>query len=135
MTPRTATLLILLGGAMTAIGSLLPWTIARSGLATAERAGTDGDGVFTLGIGIVIVVLAIIGWERPLPRVGRMGVIMLSAAAFGIAALVYGSVSDFIAQGSDIEASIGMGLYITAAGALIALIGGARLVPASASMH
>lgn len=89
-TPATNRDAITIGviGAFVAIGSFLPW--ARVGI--FSLAGTDGDGVFTLIIGVVIAVIAFVSKDRP-SRPARIGVLLLFGFAFFIAWGVFGNFS------------------------------------------
>src|SRR3546814_4443455 len=48
----TARNLMLAGAGAITIGSLLPWASATSIFGTVSKAGTDGDGIITLGLGV-----------------------------------------------------------------------------------
>ena len=43
---RSMALLTLVGGALTAVGSILPWATIASGIGSISKAGTEGDGIF-----------------------------------------------------------------------------------------
>ena len=49
--------LVFLGAGLLIFGSFLPWVKASIGLLSVEKTGIDGDGVFTLGLGVAAILL------------------------------------------------------------------------------
>ena len=113
------------GAAGLVLGSLLPW-VQIVGIMSVSVAGTDGDGVFTLILGIVVALLfAVI---RP-----RLAVAVTGLVAGAIAVLVAivemidvsGRINDPEVSGNEMfTAQIGPGLWIVGIAALILLAGG-----------
>ncbi len=90
-------------------GSLLRWV--RSDL---PFTGTDGDGVFTLITGVLVVMIAYLGRENPARflRIAALGF-------FGLTAWVAFDVWDSVTHlGRPFAASVGIGLLITMAAAV-----------------
>ncbi len=105
---------LVIGGSVgLVVGAFLPWAT----VGPFDIAGTDGDGVLTLIIGALVAALA---WTRKAPR----AVIVL----VGIAVLigVYDLVDVGRVAGGDEElfdVSIGIGLIITVAASVVAVVG------------
>ena len=117
----------ILGGILLAFGSLLPWRTATFPLGgTISVAGTEGDGVITLVLGLAVGATGLVIAIQDGSRV---------ASVVGIVAAAASSIATFIAFGSAREAvdvveaaglstaSIGIGLWIVAMGAIAALTG------------
>ena len=127
-------LLLVLGGLALIIGALLPWATLTSFLVGSfSRAGYEGDGIITGGIGILLLFGGLLVKGKP----GKLYSLAGSFFAL-IAGLIL--VSDFsnvsgIVRDMDAEesmmASIGPGLYLSALGAVLALVGGLQRVPAA----
>ncbi len=102
------------------IGSLLPWATAQTGLGSFSVAGTDGDGLITLVVGLAVALLAF-----PVDRFrGRR--LMALLAALGLAAMAVMevvNVTDRVASSStdNLRASVGIGLWLTAAAGVVAV--------------
>jgi hypothetical protein len=111
----------LCGGAAVFIGSFLPW--AKLGFVSA--AGTDGDGIFTIILGLVLAFLA--GYEL-VRRRGQlyiaMVVVALVASGVALYELVHVATSTLDFLGTRLDVRIGEGLWLVAIGALAALVGG-----------
>lgn len=99
------------------IGSLGPWAT----MGVFSKAGTDGDGVITLILGIVgaTVVLSNRGAHKVRVVVGAIGLLILAVGVFDIA-----DVSSTSAEllGEEIGPSVGWGLWLVALGGLAAAV-------------
>lgn len=108
----------LAGAAVIALGSFLPWASVQL---VGPIYGTDGDGVITLGVAVLVAVLGL------LAGLGKGRAWMFAAAIFlgliaaGIGAYDLSNISSFVSGES--MASLGAGLPIIIAGALIVLGG------------
>ncbi len=105
-----------------AVGSVLPWASAQSGLGSFSIAGTDGDGVLTLWLAVLVAVLAFplaTGFRRrrPLALLGALVLVALSAYD-----LVNMSNRLIDASSESTRASVGYGLWILVAGAVVAVL-------------
>lgn len=106
--------LLMVAGAITALGSFLPW--AQAGI--FSLAGTDGDGVLTLIAGILIVAIGFVKRSTVIPGIAALGLSVFSL-------WVVGSVfSNF----ETTPENLGAGLFVTGLGAFIGLFGGIRAI-------
>jgi hypothetical protein len=114
-----------LGGAIVVIiGAFLPWASIDIGFDSVSKNGTDGDGVITIVFGIAAVVLLIIRWNKVRARGLTIGALVLSALTAVIAVIDMVDVkSRFSDSPFAISASIGIGLWLTLIGALVAVAG------------
>ena len=101
-----------------AIGSLLPW--AQAGI--FNMAGTDGDGVFVLIGGVIIVIIG-------LARKATTGTGISAIVIAGFSLVTIGNVfSNLSVLGTDADALIsvspGSGLLVAGFASLFALIAG-----------
>lgn len=114
--------LAIVGAVLIGIGSVLPWAKVESQFGDLSVAGTEGDGVITL---IAAVVLAIGGFMRiksPGSTFAKV-LIVLSALVAGVtAAYDMSSISD-IGGNEFATASVGIGLYVVLAGAVVGMLG------------
>jgi Protein of unknown function (DUF2510) len=120
-------LILLVGAAALVVGALLPWATASAGFISVSKAGTDGDGVITLVLGAVIALFALFALK---PQPHQLAVLVgagAGLAAGGVAIYDIVNVSDAVtnaqSQSSLVHASVGSGLYVTAVGAAIAVVG------------
>ena len=121
---RSMALLTLVGGALTAVGSILPWATIASGIGSISKAGTEGDGIFTLAFGGVVILAGSLG-------LGGNRLALGAAALVGIVALIFvgssiGNVNKAIAEieTGSISAQVGIGLWVAGLGAVLAIVGG-----------
>ena len=125
-TMNTAAIALGLGGLLVAIGSLLPWITVTS-IISASRSGLDngGDGMFTLGIGVVLALVAFVNLRgagvgsgsRVLALLGGLGAIALAVIDGSDVANRVASFSSTYATGS-----VGMGLYVVGIGGGLAIL-------------
>lgn len=117
---------LLIGGTTAvAVGALLPWASVSAGFVTATKAGTDGDGVFTLLLSLVVGGLALAKWKAGLGR----GV-LITALVLGLLLLAVAVIDTVdVATTSEetelvkVEASVGIGLWLTLLGSIAMVIG------------
>lgn len=123
--------LTLWGGICLVAGALLPWanlTSAFLGM-SVSKAGYEGDGLFTGAIGLILLISAILAKGK-------------SGKAYSIAATVFAVIAGLILISdltgintlvsnteSGIMASVGVGIYVSIIGAVLATIGGLQKVP------
>jgi hypothetical protein len=105
-----------------AVGSVLPWASAQSGLGSISITGTDGDGVLTLWLAVLVAVLAFplaTGFRRrrPLALLGALALVALSTFD-----LVNTSNRLIDASSESTHASVGYGLWVVVAGAVVAVL-------------
>ncbi len=125
-------LLLVLGGVGLIVGALLPWATLTSFLiGSVSKAGYEGDGIITGGIGILLLIGGLLAKGKPGKLYSIGGSIFAVIAGLILVAdfsNVSGIVRDMNAEES-MMASIGPGLYLSALGAVLALVGGLQRVP------
>jgi hypothetical protein len=114
-----------LGGAVAVIiGALLPWASVDTPFGSVSKNGTDGDGVITIVFGAAAAVLLIIRWNKARARGLTIGALVLSVLVGVIAVIDMVDVkSRFSDSPITVDASIGIGLWLTLLGALVAVAG------------
>jgi hypothetical protein len=108
----------IIAAVMVALGALLPWATVSSLFGSISVSGTDGDGVFTLLCGIAIGVMFGL-WKRP--------ALIVAVVLAGISALV--GIIDLVDIGRTagelgglVDASPGIGLFLTVLASIAALV-------------
>jgi hypothetical protein len=126
-TRSTGAVILLAAAAALVLGALLPWAKASAGFISVSKAGTDGDGVITLILGLAVAVLALVAWKPQQHQVAVILGLLAGVAAGAVAIYDIVNVSNAIttaeASSSLVHASVGAGLWITAVGAAIAIAG------------
>jgi hypothetical protein len=146
----TAAIVAIVGGALLAVGSFLPWAEVSGSGASVTAKGLDGsDGYITLAAGLVAVVTGIVmvrGTRRVVALVAVLAGLVggglalydaltakdsvLDAAAeqlapqFGVSADQVRTVLDQAVDSGQLGVSISIGLYVAMAGGLVAIAGG-----------
>ena len=123
-------ILTLVGAIGLIIGALLPWIVAEAVFGgSISKKGIEGDGQITAGIGVIVLVIAAVSKGES----GKLYSIAGSILA-GLAAIVL--IVDFLDVNKmvfdtpfGVSAKIGIGLYLSIAAALVALVGGVQRVP------
>ena len=115
----------MLGGVMTAVGSILPWAKVSSMFGTISKAGTEGDGMITLIVGIVVILFGTIVF---IIDKYDFAVIFATLSSIGIISvaiidLVSTSRRAAMVSGQYVTASVGEGLYIVLLGGIIIMVG------------
>jgi hypothetical protein len=108
-----------------ALGSFLPWVKASAGPLTVTTNSIDGDGVLTLILaGLVVLLFALV---KP-RRLAAILTTTLGAFAALIALYDTGNIAnkahDLASSSSGVTASVGAGLLLAAAAAVAVLVGG-----------
>jgi hypothetical protein len=124
---RPGTIILLLGAIAVGVGSVAPWATASAGAFSRSVNGTDGDGVITIVLAVVMLLIAVFT-AGPTPRRGLLvlaGLCAVGAAGIGIYDAV--NVNDAAQRAEDlsslVDASVGWGLYAVIAGGVIGVIG------------
>ena len=121
----------LIGAFGLVIGALLPWVSMSSPLLSVsmEFKGYEGDGILSGGIGVIVLLIALLYKGKP----GKMYSWPLSLIAIlaGIIVInVFGNMQEAISEvTTDINASLGPGIYLSLLGALLAVVGGFIKLP------
>jgi len=120
-------------GAGVALASFLPWAkVTAPFVGTITKSGIDdgGDGIFSLILGVLI---AVAGWRVSAAgtKAGRMAtvVLVLSVLAAALAVFEWQDISSGIDElegeaGAEellVDASVGSGIYLMAASALVGI--------------
>jgi hypothetical protein len=117
--------LVLLGAALLVVGAILPWAEASSGTASFSGAGIDGNGGATLAAGVAIGLICLVVLRRKLAALLIIGVAVLAGAVGVHDALDISDKADRLVQRAPtVTAGVGIGVWLTLAGAAIALVGG-----------
>jgi hypothetical protein len=119
---KTGPALTALGGLLLVIGSMLPWVTANHVFGSMSVSGTEGDGIFTLVLGLVLLIGAVARMSTE----GRYRwLIVVAAAAALLAVFEFVNIRSTIDDVSNtyVRGSIGPGLWIIAIGSATALYG------------
>lgn len=114
------------GSALIIVGAFLPWVTIEILGTTATADGLDGDGVFTLALGIIALVAVgrsdVHDWDKKT----WIGVLVIGVVV-ALLALIYindpWAFADEDPEDADAFADIGIGLYLTALGGIATLCG------------
>jgi hypothetical protein len=124
-------ILMIVGGALAAVGSFLTWAEVTVGDQSASATGMDGsDGYLTLIGGVILVVAGVVAMRTTNRRFAILGIVAgLLVAGVGIydAVTAEDSVRDSLAIFSgvgEIEVSIAIGLFLVIGAGIIGMIGG-----------
>lgn len=122
--------LCLIGGISLLFGALLPWATVRSltlGL-SLSKAGYEGDGIITGGFGLLLLIGAVVSKGKPGKTYSVVATILATLAGLASFSALTG-VSGFSTGDKGLVASVGPGILLSLAGAVIALVGGLQTVP------
>jgi len=115
---------ILVGGALVAIGSFLPWATA-TGLVSVSKSGLDGgDGIFTLPLGVVIALLGLSRLQRSGLPGNRLVMVILGIIAVGLAWFEGATIQGRLDAAASAYAvySLGMGIYVMGVGGVLVVL-------------
>jgi hypothetical protein len=125
------------GGALAAIGSLLPWAVAHTSVGDIGRNGMADDGYVTLALGAFIVFMAgatALSFRDRSTPVKWLGIAAM-VAALAISATGALNWIDLDRAASKVPRGLGSldpgaGMYLTAAGGIVATVGSALIARA-----
>jgi hypothetical protein len=119
-------LVLLAGAAAVIIGAFLPWASIQLLGESVDKPGTDGDGVITLVFAAAAAVLGAIALGASRRRWQPITAVVLAALVIAVAVLDMADIKSRFsdASGFDVEVDIGIGLWLTLAGGIAALVGG-----------
>jgi hypothetical protein len=114
------------GAGLLVLGALLPWAEATSKSASFSSDGIDGDGAITVFAAVAIMLLFVVASRRTLAAGLAIATAVL-AGAIGVRNAV--DISERATRLLDqhlvgVSAQVGIGVWVTIAGAAIALVGG-----------
>lgn len=129
MTQRTASILTALGGGLLVIGALLPWAVVRSGFGAVETPGIEGDGVFSLGCGVLIGLIALARFDRLVTPAVKIAILVLAVLGGSVVVQVFTGLNEAIGdlEGDSVRGAVGTGLYVSGLGVALAFVGGLSL--------
>lgn|GEM_PF-5012236 len=119
----------LLGAVGLVVGALLPWVTVASVFGSISVNGYEGDGIITGGIGLLILISALLTKGKAGKRYS------VASAILGVIAtlLVFWKISDvgsLAAENTDyVRTSVGSGLYLSAVGTILIIVGGLQRTP------
>lgn len=106
------------GGLLLVVGAFLPW--ASFGAFT--YSGTDTDGLFTLGLGLVVLAIVVV---REWTTIESLATTAAGGLSLLLAYNLYSNLSEYFGSGYGmIEISAGTGLYLTLVGSAVVVAGG-----------
>ena len=128
---EAAGVLAVVGGAVCAVGTFLPWLKASSTFNNLTVSGLDyttDHGKAVLVLGVAIALFAGLGLvRRPISDVMLVLVVLVAASEVGFTVYSLSDVSnradDFNGSSDVAHVSIGFGLYLSLVGAGVGLIG------------
>lgn len=128
MTDKQYALLALVGGIVAAIGSLLPWATIRSGFGSIDITGTNGDGVITLALGVIVAGLGFARFGGQSTGIVRNAASLLGLAIALVGVYDYTNLASRIGeiQSDYVSGVAGVGLYVVIVGGFIAFVSGPR---------
>jgi hypothetical protein len=155
----TAAIVTIVGGALLAVGSFLPWAEVSGSGASVTAKGLDGsDGYITLVASLVAVVVGLVMLRGTRRAVAVLAILagliggglavydavtakdsVLDAAAedlapsFGVSADQVRAALDQAIDAGQLSVSVSVGLYVVMAGGLVAIVGGVLALRQTAS--
>jgi hypothetical protein len=108
------------GAGAVAVGSLLPWVTVHSAFGSISVAGTEGDGVITLIIGLAFAAAYA---AKKIPLAAPAGFAALVMAIYELTNVQSGIRDAERELGEFATASVGIGLWIVLIGAIAMLAG------------
>ena len=123
-------LLSLLGGVSLVVGALLPWFTHWDPIVPFpwSFAGYEGNGILTGGIGLLLLIGALVSKRKP-GKLYSIPTAILAAIAVLIPLHDLFDPPDFITYPPGSIVSTGPGIYLSITGAILALAGGFLRVP------
>lgn len=107
------------GAALAAVAAFLPWAVARVPLLGQITVnGVEGDGRITLAAGLAALAATVWRWRKPAAadRAAAALNFMLGAGIFFVALYHIATLNP---DGNDIPVTVGNGLYLTVAAAVV----------------
>jgi hypothetical protein len=122
--------LTLFGGLGLVIGALLPWAKIASPLLgmTVNKSGYEGDGLFTGGLGLLLFISAMVSKGKPGKTYSIVGALLSIIAGIALIVDLTGVNTAVADIGEGIIASVGIGIYVSIIGAILAIIGGLQKI-------
>ncbi|ODU02867.1 MAG: hypothetical protein ABS81_16160 [Pseudonocardia sp. SCN 72-86] len=126
------------GGLLAVVGSFLPWvTIQAGAFGSLSVAGTEGDGIITLIVGVLILAVGILRLVKPsIPAIVQRLPILFGLIVVGLGVYVIINLNSTMAEATGagggiaadlaeaLDISLGFGLIMTIVGGVVAIVGG-----------
>lgn len=109
------------------LGAILPWITMTSILGQQSITGMDGDGVFSGGIGVILLLIGATSKGEMNRQAGGF-TLALSAIALLVIVPIYGRVSEAILSADMAIVSYGTGLHLSLLGAVIGIVAGGSIL-------
>ncbi|NOX24281.1 MAG: zinc ribbon domain-containing protein [Actinobacteria bacterium] len=117
----------IVSGFLVTAGSLLPWrTATLAFLGTVNISGTEGDGMITLVLGIVIMLGGAVVVSQGSSTIGALTALAAGGLALWITYVSFQStltVVELVNSGGTGRASVGLGLWLVAIGSTGSIVG------------
>lgn len=131
-----AGIVVVAGSVLLGLGSALPWAKVSAGIFARTASGTDGDGVITLAIAVVVGLVASLGLRksgqsRNPAILGLVGGIAAGGVSIYDTINVENAVANAESSSVYIDASVGIGLYLCILASALIVIGSLTLLNAS----
>jgi hypothetical protein len=124
----TVSALAVAGGALVALGSIMPWAkVSVLDFLSVSVRGTEGDGWISLGLGVLLALVGVVGLVRG--RFVRVAALVLGLGSLALAVYemtqVSGALDDLGAEAAGVaHVSMGIGLWILLIGGVIGVVSG-----------
>jgi len=123
---KVPVLVCVYGGAVgVALGSLAPWVQVSTDVFSANRRGTDGDGVITLALAFLVALVFTLVRSRRAAGLLAQGVGAVMGLVVGYELFDLASKAGDVPTTLDVSVTPGVGLLLTGITALIIAVGGA----------
>jgi hypothetical protein len=121
--------LVIAGGGLAILGSVLPWRVATTFGSVFSTDGLRGDGRLTLALGIVVVIIGALTVAGHVTRGAAVGALIAGVAIVAVATYNAFDLDQIGASGDRLASmQLGHGLLTTVIGGVLCLIGAARAV-------
>jgi hypothetical protein len=121
---NNARVLTLLGAIGLIVGAFLPWVSIKSVLGSFFESGIKGYGVFSAGIGVILLLMALLAKGKA----GKIYSWVVSILGLLVGILIFSVYNNIlhvvVKPAQTLVASIGSGIYLSILGSLLGFIGG-----------
>lgn len=124
---------LLIGAIVILVGSIMPWGKVSTVFGTTTFNGTDGDGVITIVLGGILLLIALAHKGTPGKLYSVAGVVLALIALYVSGATMFrmgGAAAEI--DSNYASASVGSGVFVTIIGSIIAAIGSSKKIAEAA---
>jgi hypothetical protein len=123
---------LLIGAVTVTVGSIMPWGKIDTIFGTRSINGTEGDGMITLVLGCILLLVGFMHTGTPGKLYSVVGVILALITLYVSGATMFRMAGAAAELSSDVaSAGVGAGVFVTIIGSLVAAIGASKKVAAS----